>query len=151
MRKNDNGKWMIRSVRNLDSSQQRKVHMASIVVGSLVFLIYVLMLLLTDGSPGGLPMDWIFVVVFGFVALYFGGLAGRHLMVYDLGFALPTRQQAWADTLAKSHSFYANEAALYPTTDSYSNDMSINPSSGLPMSGSSGMDTSGNPFGTNAW
>lgn len=157
MEKNNKGQLMIRSIRELDSSQQRQVRLAAIAVGSLVFLIYALTILLVDALPdlsdpfGAVCIHSTLLLVFAVLAIYQGGLAGCYLMLSDLGFALPTRQQLWADTLTAQQSFSSDSETHYPSSQTYSSHMSINPSSGLPMSGSSGMDTSGNPFGTRSW
>ena len=157
MEKNNKGPLMIRSIRELDSSQQRQVRLAAIAVGSLVFLIYVLVILLIDDLPDLSAPFWSVCIhstllfVFAILAIHRGGLVGCHLMLADLGFALPTRQQQWADTLTTQQAFSSDIETHYSSSQTYSSHMSINPSSGLPMSGSSGMDTSGNPFGTRSW
>ena len=157
MKKNNKGQLMIRSIRELDSSQQRQVRLAAIVVGSLVFLIYVLVILLLDDLPslndplGALCIHSTLLLLVAGVAIHQGGLAGCRLMLADLGFALPTQQQLWVETLTTHQSFSSDVETHYPSSHTYSSHVSINPSSGLPMSGSSGMDTSGNPFGTRSW
>jgi hypothetical protein len=73
------------------------------------------------------------------------------MMVADLGYALPTQQQAWAYEASQNPSFSSSDPLHYASSNSYDSYMSINPSSGLPMSGSSGVDISGNPFGSSSW
>ena len=157
MHMNDKGQQMICSVKQLSPSQRRQVHLASVGMGALVLLIYCLGFLLIGSAPSKHQpfffyyADWGMILAFGSAAFGLGFVFGSRMMIADLGYALPTRQQVWADALPHNQSFSSGDAPSYPASNTYGGYISINPSSGLPMSGSSGMDTHGNPFGTNAW
>jgi hypothetical protein len=151
MQKNDKGQVMISSIKKLSSAERKKVFCSSIGIGSLVLLIYGLLIVLLDYVPNQNDDLWMLVFVGAANAFGFGAFFGFRLMISDLGYALPTRQQIWAHSLSQSHLFYSSDTQNHVYSHTDNSHMSINPSSGLPMSGSSGIDIAGNPFGTNSW
>jgi hypothetical protein len=89
--------------------------------------------------------DWIFIIAIPFAAYTYGAIIGYHAMLAALGY-----QYFEDDSFSENQSFSTNDSSIHRASD-YSTSTSINPSSGLPMSGSSGMDVSGNPYGTRSW
>ena len=157
MQKNDKGQLMIRGVKELPPAERKRVHWHAALMGTLFLGVYTVCFALFGSAPYRSPSlvfyysDWGMIFVFAAVVCYCGAYLGLRLAVYVLGYVLPTQQQAWADHISQAQAFYSSDETHYPTSSSYNSYMSINPGSGLPMSGSSGVDTRGNPFGTNAW
>jgi hypothetical protein len=85
------------------------------------------------------------------VSFGLGSSFGFDLMLSDLGYALSLEHYEGADFSSRNQPFSSNESPSYHRSNHYSTHVSINPSSGRPMSGSSGMDVSGNPYGTRSW
>ena len=157
MQKNNKGQTIIHSVSELSAEERQLVRLGSIGGGALVLAIYFPILLLFGIGPSkDAPLfvccvDFGIIFVWAFVLCSHGIYWGRRLMAADLGYALPTRQQNWAYKASQYPSFSSGDAVHYASARTYNSHTSINPSSGFPMSGSSGIDTHGNPFGTRSW
>jgi hypothetical protein len=157
MEKNYKGQVMIRSLDEISPEQRKKLHLASMGIGSLTLLIAVLIFLCFGKFPSNegylffYCMDWIFLIVAPFAAFGFGACFGSDLMLSDLGFAFSYGYHGGSDSSSLNQAFSSHESSSFPHSSHYGSHASINPSSGRPMSGSSGMDTSGNPYGTRSW
>lgn len=157
MEKNYKGQMMIRSLDELPPEQRKKLRLASMGIGSLALLIVVLMFLCFGDFPsnkGSLFFyctDWFLFLVSPLAAFGLGASFGYDLMLSDLGFAFSFGSYGGSDSSSLNQPFSSHESPNYHRSNHYGSSVSINPSSGRPMSGSSGMDISGNPYGTRSW
>lgn len=157
MNKDYKGRIMIHSLDELSLEQRKKLRLASMGIGALVFLIVVLIVLCFGGFPsnkGSLLFyctDWLLFLVSPLAAFGLAASFGFDLMLSDLGFALSYGYPGGSDSSSQNPTFSSHESPSYSRLNHYGSSVSINPSSGRPMSGSSGMDTSGNPYGTRSW
>lgn len=157
MRMNDKGKVIIHSINELPSDAKGLIRLGAIGGGALVLAVYFSILLLFGVGPNKNDPLFVCCVDFGIIFAWAFALCsqgvywGRRLMAADCGYVLPTRQQSFAYEASHKPSFSSGDAVHYASSSAYNNHMSINPSSGFPMSGSSGIDTHGNPFGTRSW
>ena len=157
MQKNNKGQTIIHSVSELSAEERQLVRLGSIGGGALVLAIYFPILLLLGIGPSKQdPLFGCLVVlgvlfVWAVVLCWQGVYWGRYLMAANLGYAFATPLQTFAHNTSQNASFSSSDAVHYASSRAYHNHTSINPSSGFPMSGSSGIDTHGNPFGTRSW
>lgn len=155
MDKNHKGKVMIHSLDELPQDLRKKLFLASFGIGLLVFLIVVLAFLVSgifSSKESSLGIaDWALFVATPLGAFGFGACFGFELMLSDLGFALALRHHTGSDFSSINQPFSSHDSPNYHRSNDYSSHVNINPSSGRPMSGSSGMDISGNPYGTRSW
>jgi len=77
-----------------------------------------------------------------------GYVLGEFAQLADLGYL---RSYQVSDSGFNENPSFGSNETISHRPYSFNSPMSINPASGLPMSGSSGMDSRGNPFGTNSW
>ncbi|MGM9451936.1 hypothetical protein ACTAZI_01235 [Legionella bozemanae] len=156
MEKNHKGQVIIRSIDELSTAQQKQIRLASLGIGSLVLLIEILAFLAFGAFPsnsGSLFFycaDWFLFVAVPLASYGLGSSFGFVLMLSDLGYAL-SLGHGRSDSSSLNQPFSSNESPSYHRSNNYGSHVSINPSSGRPMSGSSGMDNSGNPYGTRSW
>ncbi|KTC80114.1 MULTISPECIES: hypothetical protein [Legionella] len=156
MEKNHKGQVIIRSIDELSAAEQKQIRLASLGIGSLVLLIEVLAFLAFGAFPsnsGSLFFycaDWFLFVAVPLASYGLGSSFGFVLMLSDLGYAL-SLGHGGSDSSSLNQPFSSNESPSYHRSNNYGSHVSINPSSGRPMSGSSGMDISGNPYGTRSW
>jgi len=157
MEKNHKAQLIIRSIDELPTVQQKQIQLASIGIGSLVLLIELLAFLAFGSFPsnsGSLFFyfaDWFLFLAVPFASFGLGSSFGFVLMLSDLGYALSLEYHSGAGSSSLNQPFSANESPSYHRSNHYSSHVNINPASGRPMSGSSGMDISGNPYGTRSW
>lgn len=83
----------------------------------------------------------------------FGYAISESIKLSKLGYAKATTPYESSTNPYFSSSFKSPESSSFQPSAIHSphSSMSINPASGLPMSGNSGVDCRGNPFGTNSW
>jgi hypothetical protein len=157
MNKNDKGKMMIRSLDELTHVQRKQIRLASFGVGFFVLLVVVLAFLAFGSFPSkNSPLffyctDWILLIATPCASFGFGAAFGFELMLSDLGYVLSFGYRGGSDSLSLNQPFSSYDSPNYQHANNYSSPVNINPSSGRPMSGSSGMDISGNPYGTRSW
>jgi len=153
MENNYKGRVMIHSLDELPQALRKQIHLASLVAGSLVLLIAVLAFLVFGSFPSKhnslffYCTDWLLFVVTPLGAFGLGACFGFELMLARLGYGLSFG--SYSASLNQPFSSY--DSPNYHHANNYSSPVSINPSSGRPMSGSSGMDISGNPYGSRSW
>lgn len=157
MQKNDKGQVIIHSINELPLDEKKMVRLGAIGGGALVLAIYFPVLLLLGVGPSRQDPLFASCIDLGLVLAWAIGLGsqgvywGRRLMAANLGYAFPARRQIWGDSSYQHPSFSSSEDVHYASASRYESHMSINPSSGLPMSGSSGIDIRGNPYGSSSW
>ncbi|ARB91042.1 hypothetical protein A6J40_02055 [Legionella longbeachae] len=144
----------IHSLSELSLAERKKVRFVAIGIGLLTCFIGISILYCLDIYPfTDRPKDFFAIsclvsIVPPLFLFALGYAFGDFTQLMDLGYKRayepncysPTNTQYWGD-----HELHRI------TSSSSSPSMSINPASGLPMSGSSGMDCRGNPFGSNSW
>ena len=157
MEKNYKGQVMIRSLEELSPEQRKKLRLASMGIGSLVLLIVVLLFLCFGDFPSYKDslffycLDWLLLIATPVASFAVGASFGFDLMLSDLGFAFSFESYGGSDSSSLNQRFSSHDSPHYHRSNHYGSSVSINPSSGRPMSGSSGMDSSGNPYGTRSW
>lgn len=157
MEKNHKREIVIHSLDELSPEQRKKLRLASMGIGSLVLLIVVLLFLCFGAFPSNKGslffycIDWLLFLVSPLAAFGLAASFGFDLMLSDLGFALAYGYHGGSDSSSINQPFSSHDSPSYHSSSHYGSSVSINPSSGRPMSGSSGMDTSGNPYGTRSW
>ena len=157
MMKNDKRKRMLRSLEELTPAQRKPLYWASLGVGFLVLLVVVFAFLAFGSFPRkNSPLfvyciDWILLIATPCASFGLGAAFGFELMLSDLGYALSLGYGGEGASLSPDHPFSSSHSPKYPHVNHYSSPVNINPGSGRPMSGSSGMDVSGNPYGTSSW
>lgn len=156
MEKNHKGQTIIHSIYELRPSQRRELRRASGIIGGLCVLIYLLLILLFDGFPAyknsvfETSIHWVFLLAFGTGALDLGYYKlGYYLKLADMGYVLAYQSSDYYRS--PNQAFSSSDSPRHSYSSFHSNSTSINPASGRPMSGSSGMDISGNPYGTRSW
>jgi hypothetical protein len=153
MKTNDKGRVVIHSFDELPQGLQKQIRLASLQFGTLVLLIAVLAFLAFGTFPNKhnslffYCIDWLLFVASPLGAFGVGACIGFELMLARLGFALP--HGPYSPSLNQSFSSY--DSPNFQHVQNYGSPVSINPSSGRPMSGSSGVDIAGNPYGTRSW
>lgn len=156
MEKNHKGQSIIHSIEELRPSQRNQVKRAAIGIGFLMVLIFGLLLLLFDISPayksslfeGNIQL--ILLLASGVTAFDLGYKLGFYMKVADLGYALVSHPSA-DYYRSPNQAFSSSDSPRHSYSSFHSSSVSINPASGRSMSGSSGVDTSGNPYGTRSW
>lgn len=79
----------------------------------------------------------------------FGYAIAQSIKLNQLGYAMPTSlHQPYSNTTTTDSALRSVDIHTYHPTTMHHTSMSINPASGLPMSGNSGIDCRGNPYGT---
>lgn len=157
MEKNDKGQVVIHSIEELRPSQRRQVDRVAIGIGLLCALIYFLCFFLGGLVPDTSPplifscISWFLFFAGAIVPFVFGRDFGLRMKLADMGYAFPKRHYAADYYRSPNQPFSSNDSPRYTASSFHSSTVSINPSSGQPMSGSSGMDISGNPYGTRSW
>src|SRR3546814_608853 len=146
---------LIYSVDEIRPSLRIKVQRAAHLMGFLVALAVVSAFLAFDFFPKQnhrffLYIDWVLEICAPLAAYVVGYLFGLNIALWDRGYIL-----AQGYPIGESSSLFqinhSNGSSSAYRGYSYGSSVSINPSSGRPMSGSSGVDTYGNPYGTNSW
>jgi len=157
MQKNDKGQIMIRSVKDLPHSARKKAYQCAAGMGALALVISGFLILSLEIAAEENHMlsvfaeDWIMISAMSCIAIGLASYVGLRIAIYALGYALPTQQQVWENHISQGQAFYTSDVTHYPSSSWHDSYTSVNPGSGLPMSGSSGVDASGNPFGTSSW
>lgn len=154
MEKKSTHKKLVLSVRALPLALQKIVRKASIISGSIGLILYVLFVF----SLGSLAFDDLFPLIIFFGVFVCAPVAlARFWVLSKFGYALPfhliskyaKNPAFYSDFNHTNTSFHSHDSSSHSYSNSYHS--SINPSSGLPMCGSSGIDTSGNPYGSRSW
>jgi hypothetical protein len=123
-----------------------------LLLGSLFVLLYMVWIYFSQMQPpNNLPLElyygeWLRILASGVVAYLIGSGIGFLLQLQDLN---SINYFSFDNNSTDFFSEYPMDDNLAVKTPE--NTMSINPASGLPMSGSSRMDSSGNPYGSNSW
>jgi hypothetical protein len=141
------------SLNELPLDQRKSVRFIAIYMGLFTCLLGMTVLLLLDAFPFFPPETGVFYLVTCLLSLnppillfVLGYGIGQLLKLRDLGYSL----QSHTINFSNHSDFLSNDIVTHQPC-SVSSSMSINPASGLPMSGSSLMDSRGNPLGTNSW
>jgi hypothetical protein len=154
MEKNHKGQAIIHSLDELTLDQRKQIRLASRGVGLLALVVVLLAYLAFGSFPSKSDslffycIDWLLFVAKPLAAFGFGACIGFDLMLSDLGFVLSFGHRIGVDSSSLNQCFSSDNSPNYYRSSNYSTHVSINPSSGRPMSGSSGMDSSGNPWHT---
>lgn len=148
-------KRVLRSFSDLSVAERKKVWLIALSIGFLVALIYLELFVLCYGLPDKtdpFAFDVMWSIALGGAFVLFGLtlLFAFDLMVSDLGYHLPTHVYEGIEHQVSTPAFSTPPTQILQAY-SFETPMSINPASGLPMSGGSRMDTSGNPYGSNSW
>lgn len=156
MEKTNNKRTLIYSVNELRPSLRIKVQRIAHLFGFLAFLVVGLAFLAFGIYPKGNDLfflcgDWLLMLGIPLAAYGMGYLLGWNIALWDLGFVLFQGYPIGDSSLSNHHQHSGNNTTSAYHGYSYSSSVSINPSSGRPMSGSSGVDTYGNPYGTRYW
>ncbi|MFA6302179.1 MAG: hypothetical protein WC627_03490 [Legionella sp.] len=155
MIKNDKGYITIDSLDELTPDQRKQVRFASIGAGVLSLLAVASAFLCFGLSPSkNSPLffyctDWILQIAVPFAGFCVGAGLVRHLMLLHLGYIVSGYNGGF-DTSSPNRGFSSYDSPTH-SANNYHSSVSINPASGRPMSGSSGMDISGNPYGSRSW
>lgn len=148
METKNNESVIISSVDELRPSLRIKVKKSAHLIGFLTALVVVLGLFAFDIYPMFfLNKDWLLMIAIPLWFYCMGYLLGWNLALWDLGYVLG----GVYSSKGLSSEQGSNDSSTAYHGCSYSSSVSINPSSGHPMSGSSGIDTYGNPYGTRSW
>lgn len=156
MENNRKGQVIIHSIDELRPSQKNQVKQSAIGIGLLMVLIYCSLVVFFDIFPdyksslfeGNIQLILLFA--FGAAAFDLGYKLGFYMKTADLGFSFAKQTNVGTYSQSPNQPFSSSETARFQQSFQ-GNSVSINPSSGRPMSGSSGMDISGNPYGTRSW
>ncbi|HAU1387074.1 TPA: hypothetical protein KKX58_001662 [Legionella pneumophila] len=157
MEKNSKGQILICSSSELLPYQIKSLNRTSAGIGALVVLVYLWILFLFDGFPETnqslffYAHGWILILGFGFFAFLQAAEFAFYMKLADMGYALSRRRQSSDYYPSSQQSFSSSNGSGHSFSSTYEASTSINPGSGLPMVGSSGIDTSGNPYGTRSW
>lgn len=158
MEKNDKGQFVIHSLAEMPVSERRQVYLATAGIGSLV-LVAAILAYLCLYFPNNHHSDilfrrdaWSLRAFLGAYIFLIGSYVGFLLALRDLGYNYKGFHHHRFESSYQSNAFSSSDSSTIFHSSSHSSSyMSINPGSGLPMCGSSGMDTSGNPYGTRSW
>ncbi|WP_298624829.1 hypothetical protein [uncultured Legionella sp.] len=154
MENTNNKRTLIYSVNELRPSLRIKVQRTAHLVGFLALLVVSFAFLAFGIYPKGNDLfflcgDWLLMIGIPLASYGMGYLLGWNSALWDLGFVL---FQGYSVGDGSNHHMHSgNDTTHAYHGHSYSSSVSINPSSGRPMSGSSGVDTYGNPYGTRSW
>lgn len=144
----------INSLNELSLAERKQVRFTALGIGLLTCFIGTIVFyfmddyLFTEGTGFFFVVSCILSFVPPLFFFVFGYLLGDFVGLADLGYMRAYQTNNYSN--ANGVSLMIHELSA-PQLTSISSSMSINPASGLPMSGSSGMDSRGNPFGTNSW
>jgi hypothetical protein len=145
----------INSLHELSSVEREKVHRTGLGIGFLTCCIGVLFLTCMGVYPFTVNDSVFFFFLTCLLSLnppiflfVFGYLFGQYAQLNKLGYKLPLCTPEFD---LDHHARVGIDDHSIPQPYSFSSSFSINPGSGLPMSGSSGMDNRGNPYGTSSW
>lgn len=146
---------LISSINEIRPSLRIKIERVAHVIGLLFSIILVLAFLAFDFFPKehdwfSFCIDWVLKIVSPLVFYVVGYLFGMNLALWDRGLTLSGRYPVNGDS-ASLQMNHSNDSCSAYSGYSYDSSVSINPSSGRPMVGSSGIDTYGNPYGTRSW
>ncbi len=146
---------LIFSVYEIRPSLRIKVQRAAHLVGVLVALVALLAIFAFDFFPKqNIPffvyIDWVLEICAPLAAYVVGYLFGLNIALWDKGFVL-AQGYPIGENSSLSQMNQSNGSSSVCRGYNYGSSVSINPSSGRPMSGSSGVDTYGNPYGTRSW
>lgn len=144
----------IQSIKELPSVLRRQIVSTALTLGTIALIGALLAFFICDPFPIKSDsvllscIDWI--VNIGLILGSFGFVAAMtaHLMLTYHGYVL--FPNAYHSDCSSQKRFSSYDSTIH-TANNYATSVSINPSSNLPMSGSSGMDISGNPYGTRSW
>lgn len=143
------------SLNELSLDQRKRVRFVAISMGLFTCLLGMILLLFFDAFPFFPSETGLFYLVTCLLSLNppvllfgLGYGVGQIAKLRDLGYSLQSQAHDFGGRA--NHDFLNNEITSHQPS-SFSSSMSINTASGLPMSGSSLMDSKGNPFGTNSW
>ena len=95
-------------------------------------------------------IDLLLMISTPLAAYIVGYLFGLNIALWSKGFVL-TEGYPGGNNSSLSQINQSNGSSSAYRGYSFGSSVSINPSSGRPMSGSSGIDTHGNPYGTRSW
>lgn len=155
MRKQSNKKKLIYSLNDVRPSILLSAKRAAHLIGFLISLVVVLGCSAFDffSHPSKellfLYADWLLMLATPLGAYLVGYLFGLKISLWDKGFALVDGYVAGEGS--SLHMNDSNGSSSAYRGYNFGSSVSINPSSGRPMSGSSGVDTYGNPYGTRSW
>lgn len=149
-------KRVIHSLKELTPEEKQQAYQLPRKVGMIAFLIEIFVITAFGLYPSlSHGMDWFstdLIIETGFVVISIG-----FVMSYALSKSLSSLGIVWLEKSymhpnygSTNQPFSRSESHSYHS-QSYSSHMSINPSSGHSMVGSSRTDTSGNPFGSRSW
>ena len=156
MGKHRNEKELIYSLNDVRPSILLSAKRTAHLIGFLVSLIVVLGCLAFDFFSHAskellfLCADWFLILATPFGAYLVGYLFGLKIALWDKGIALVDGYGASGEG-SSLHMNDSNGSSSAYRGYNFGSSVSINPSSGRPMSGSSGVDTYGNPYGTRSW
>ena len=154
MEKKSKERVLVSSVEDLRPSLRFKAQRAANLIGFLALSVVLLAFLAFDVYPKNKDLfflcgNWLLMISTPIAAYIMGYLLGLNVALWDMGFAFAQGYAVDENGMHLSN-FSHSEASGYGGY-SIGSSISINPSSGLPMSGSSGVDTHGNPYGSRSW
>lgn len=155
MKAKNNKRELIYSLNDVRPSILLNAKRTAHLIGFLISLVVVLGCLVFDFFAHGskellfLCIDWFLMLATPIGAYLVGYLFGLKIALWEKGFAFVDGYVLGEGS--SLHMNHSNSSSSACHGYSYSSSLSINPSSGRPMSGSSGVDTYGNPYGTRSW
>ncbi|HRD70418.1 MAG TPA: hypothetical protein PK657_09750 [Legionella sp.] len=145
----------INSLHELSCVERKKVHRTGLRIGLLTCCTGVLFLVCMGIYPFTVNDSVFFFCLACLLSLNppiflfaFGYLIAQYAQLAKLGYKLPLFTP---DFDSDHQAVVGSDEHSIHQPYSFSSSFSINPGSGLPMSGSSGMDIRGNPYGTSSW
>ena len=154
MEKKAKKRVLISSVEDLRPSLRKKAQRAAYLIGVLALSLVLLGFLIFDVYPRDKDLfflcgNWLLMISTPLAAYGMGYLFGLNVALWNMGFAFA--QEYVVDENGMHLPNFSNSEASGYRGYSIGSSVSINPSSGLPMSGSSRVDTHGNPYGSRSW
>ena len=149
----------IHSLDELPQEERQAVRSTALRIGFITCFIGTSLLYLLGFYPFTTGTGFEFVISFllsfnpPVLLFVFGYVISESIKLAKLGYAKAATPYESSTSSYVSSSFKSPESSSFQprTIHSPHSSMSINPASGLPMSGNSGVDCRGNPFGTNSW
>lgn len=145
---------IIHSLSELPVARQKQVLLVSRSLGILSVLITLITFPIWGEFPAkNSPLlvfctDWIFIIAI--IAIPIATYAYGAILGYQTMLATLVYRYLEDSSFPTNHPSSTNDSPIHRAND-YSSFVSINPSSSLPMAGNSGMDISGNPYGSRSW
>ena len=149
-------KRVIHSLKELTQEEKQQAYKLPRKAGMIVFLIEVFVIIAFGLYPHSRHgIDWSsvdLIIETGFVVMSTGAVISLTLKKSLSSLGLVLLDQIYMDpTYGETNQPFSRSGSNSHHSQSYSSHMSINPSSGHSMVGSSRTDTSGNPFGSRSW